>query len=153
MAETTRKVKIKNTVAKKKSEIAAQLKTKRAANTNTITSNRLKLMITVVNRNKTEFYTDLIQSFDVNLQAIALAQGTADANMLRYMGLTDSDKGVIFSVIQESKLQEALYVLGDKFKTVKGGNGIAFTVPLTSVIGSLLYGFLSNNKSLVKEEK
>lgn len=156
MAGTFRKEKDKikeNVAAKIKNVRTITAKNRRTANPHMITSNRLKLMVTVVNRNKTEFYADLIQSFDVNMQVIALAHGTADANMLRYMGLADSDKSVILSVVQENKLQDALYVLDNKFKTVKGGKGIAFTLPLTSVIGALLYGFLSNNKTVVKEEK
>ena len=120
---------------------------------NTVTSNPLKLLMTVINRSKTEFYADLIQSFDVNLQAVVLAEGTADANMLKYLGLTDTDKSVILSVIQREKLTDALEMLDKKFRTVKDGKGIAFTIPLTSVIGKLLFGFLSNNKSFVKEEK
>lgn len=121
--------------------------------TNVVTSNPLKLLVTVVNRNKTEFYADLIQSFDVNLQMIVLAQGTADANMLKYMGLTDTSKSVILSVVQTSRLPDALDVLDKKFKTVKDGKGIAFTIPMTSVIGKLIFGFLSNNQSIVKEDK
>ncbi len=119
----------------------------------TVTANPLKILVTVVNRNKTEFYLDLIQSFDVNLQTVVLAKGTADANMLRYLGLTDAGKSVILSVVQQKKLPEALDALDKKFRTVKDGKGIAFTIPLTSVIGALLFGFLSNNKSVVKEEK
>ncbi len=146
------KDKIKETVtAKKKYVRTLSAKSKRASNT--VTSNKLELMITVVNRNKTEFYADIIQSFDVNMQVIALAEGTADANTLQLLGLTDSGKSVIFSVIQENKLRDALYALEDKFNTVKGGKGIAFTIPLTSVIGTLLFGFLSNNKTVVKEDK
>ena len=34
---------------------------------------------------------------------------------------------------------------GEKFRTVKGGKGIAYTVPMTSVIGVAIYQFLSNN--------
>ena len=119
----------------------------------TVTANPLKILVTVVNRNKTEFYLDLIQSFDVNLQTVVLAKGTADANMLRYLGLTDAGKSVILSVVQQKKLPEALEALDKKFRTVKDGKGIAFTIPLTSVIGALLFGFLSNNKSVVKEDK
>lgn len=119
----------------------------------TVTANPLKILVTVVNRNKTEFYLDLIQSFDVNLQTVVLAKGTADANMLRYLGLTDAGKSVILSVVQQKKLPEALDALDKKFRTVKDGKGIAFTIPLTSVIGALLFGFLSNNKSVVKEDK
>ena len=43
-------------------------------------------------------------------------------------------------------------ILDEKFKTIKGGNGIAFTIPLTSVIGKLIFGFLSNNRLTVQEE-
>lgn len=143
------KLKLKDKLSEKKGKFKAPPKPKRTANT--VSANRLKILISVVNRNKAEFYVDLIQSFDVNMQAIALAEGTADAKTLRYLGLTDSDKCVIFSVIQENKLPDALFTLENKFNTVKGGKGIAFTLPLTSVIGTLLFGFLSNNKTVVKE--
>ncbi len=87
------------------------------------------------------------------MQAIALADGTADAKTMRYLGLTDTEKAVIFSVVQENRLPDALNALDEKFKTVKGGKGIAFTIPLTSVIGTLLFGFLSNNRTVVKEDR
>ena len=132
---------------------SAKAEAKQAPRSNTVTANPLKLLVTVINRSKTEFYADLIQSFDVNLQAIVLAEGTADANMLRYLGLTDTSKSVILSVVQQNRLPEALDMLDRKFRTVRDGKGIAFTIPLTSVIGTLLFGFLSNNKSVVREAK
>ena len=118
---------------------------------NTVTSNRLKLLVTIVNRNKAEYYTDLIQSFDVNMQCVMLGQGTADKSTLGLLGLTDSDKAVILSVIQEQKISDAFHTLETKFDTIKGGKGVAWTLPLTSVIGALIYGFLSNNRETVKE--
>ena len=130
----------------------AAARTKKTAQ-NTVTSNKLKLLITVVGRNKTEYFLDLIQSFDVNMQITVLAQGTADAKTLSILGLTDTDKCVIFSVIQGNKIPDAMHYLGEKFKTIKDGKGIAFTVPLTSVIGTLIFGFLSNNTTVVKEAK
>lgn len=156
--ETKKKIK-ENVTAKKKvvkesvKGAKAAIKQKRAANPNTVTSNRLEMLVTVVSRNKAEYYVDLIQSFDVNMQMMALAEGTADAKTMRYLGLTDSEKSVIFSIIQENKLPDALNTLDEKFNSVKGGKGIAFTIPLTSVMGKLLFGFLSNNKTVVKEGK
>ncbi len=119
--------------------------------THTVSSNRLEMLVTVIARNKAEYYMDLIQSFNVNMQVMALAQGTADAKTMRYLGLTDSDKSVIFSIIQENKIPDALAALEEKFASLKGGKGIAFTVPLASVIGKLLFGFLSDNRTFVKE--
>lgn len=142
--EQTRNKLAKRVAAKKKNAVKAA--------PNTVTSNKLEMLVTVVSRNKGEYYADLIQSFDVNLQVVALANGTADAKTLRYLGLTDTEKCVIFSIIQQDKLSDALHTLDEKFNTVKGGKGIAYTIPLTSVIGTLLFGFLSNNRTVVKEE-
>ena len=115
-------------------------------NGNTVTSNILELLITIVDRSKAEYYTDLIQSFDVNMQVTAFGHGTADEKMLVYLGLGDSEKAVIFSVIQQNKLSDAIATLDEKFKTIRNGKGVAFTIPLTSVIGALIYRFLCNNR-------
>lgn len=123
---------------------------KTAVQQNTVSQNRLKLLITTVSRNKADYFADLIQSFDVNMQLTVLGEGTASQGMLAALGLAESSKSVIFSVIQEDKLPEALIALEEKFNTIKGGKGIAYSVPLTSVIGTLIFGFLSNNKRVVK---
>jgi uncharacterized protein YaaQ len=107
---------------------------------------KLKLLITVVNRNKAEFYMDYLTSFDVNLQTAVAAQGTATSETLYMLGLEDSDKSVIFSVIREDMETEIVQGLDDKFSSLKKGKGIAFTVPMTSVIGVAIYRFLSNNR-------
>lgn len=119
-------------------------KHKDAAAKNTVSENRLELMVTIVGRSKAEYYADLIQSFDVNMQVITLARGTADAKMLAYFGLSDSEKAVIFSIIQEKKIPDAFAALEEKFSSIKNGKGIAYTLPLTSVVGTLIFRFLSN---------
>jgi len=105
---------------------------------------KLKLLFTIVSRQRAELYAALLQSFEVNMQMYLLAQGTASSEMLEYLGLSDSDKSVILSVIREDKCDAALKFLDEKFHTIKNGRGIAFTVPLTSVIGVAIYQFLSN---------
>lgn len=109
---------------------------------------KLKLLVTVVNRNKTEFYTDFLSGFDVNFQTVALGQGTARSETLHLLGLEDADRGVIFSVIREDKSEEILRALEEKFQTIKNGKGIAYTCPLSSVIGVAIYRFLSNNRTV-----
>lgn len=108
---------------------------------------KLKILVTVVNRSKTEFFMDFLTAFEVNFQTSVLAQGTARSETLYMLGLEDSDKSVIFSVIREDKATEALQALEDKFHTLKNGKGIAFTVPMSSVIGVAMYRFLSNHKA------
>ncbi len=114
---------------------------------------KLKLLITVVNRRKTEFYVDYLSGFEINFQTSVLGQGTARSETLYMLGLEDSDKGVIFSVLREDKAEEALRGLEEKFHSIRGGKGIAFTIPLSSVVGVAIYRFLSNNRTPVKEDK
>ena len=114
---------------------------------------KLKLLITVVNRRKTEFYVDYLSGFEINFQTSVLGQGTARSETLHMLGLEDSDKGVIFSVLREDKAEDALRGLEEKFHSIRGGKGIAFTIPLSSVVGVAIYRFLSNNRTPVKEDK
>lgn len=145
---------IKERAAAVKKEVAKRVVQKaKPAQPNTVTSNRLKLLVTIVARSKADYYADLIQSFDVNMQMIVLAEGTANAKMLGLLGLTDTEKAAIFGVIQENKIPDALNTLEQKFNTIKDGKGIACTIPLTSVIGTLVYGFLADNRLTVKESK
>lgn len=127
----------------------AQRRTKKTPST---APQKLKLLFTIVNRSKAEFYMDLLQSFDINLQVSMFGNGTASTETLRYLGLTDTEKAVIISVIRENKVKEALSLLEDKFNTIKNGKGIAYTVPMTGTVGVAIYQFLSNNRMTVKEE-
>ncbi|MBQ9116909.1 MAG: hypothetical protein IJY04_07785 [Clostridia bacterium] len=109
---------------------------------------RLMLLFTVVNRKKAEFYTDYIQSnFEANLQMVLAANGTATDEIRRMIGLADSEKSVIISVIREEMEKRALSELEEKFETIKNGKGIAYTVPVSGTIGVAIYQFLANLRS------
>jgi hypothetical protein len=105
---------------------------------------KLQLLFTVVNRKKAEFYADFLQSFEVNMQLTLAASGTASSETLSLLGLTDSEKSVIISVIKEERAQAILSALEEKFSTIKNGKGIAYTVPMTGTIGVAIYQFLAN---------
>ena len=117
-----------------------------------VSPHKLELLITVVPRKKAAFYMDLIQSFDANMQVAVPAQGTADSEIMRYLGLTDTDKTAIFSVVREEQLDELTEALAQKFRSIKNGEGVAAAIPFTSMIGTLLFGFLSNDRRAVREE-
>jgi hypothetical protein len=118
-----------------------------------VSPHKLELLITVVQRKKASYYIDLIQSFDANMQVSIPAQGTADREILRYLGLTDTDKTAIFSVVREDRLEALTETLEQKFRSIKDGEGVAAAIPFTSMIGTLLFGFLSNDRRTVREEK
>ncbi len=116
----------------------------------TVSGNALlkcKLLVTVVDHRKEDFFMDYIQAHGANLQMTMRGEGTAKSEMLRMLGLTESEKTVLFSVVREDNVRALCDGLAEKFKTVKNGQGIAFTIPLSSVVGASVYRFLSNQKT------
>lgn len=111
----------------------------------------LKLLVTVVNREKSEFYIDFLHQYEVNMQCTMMGMGTAPSAKARYLSVPDKEKAVIFSFIREDKAKEILSALQEKFASVRNGNGIAYTIPFSSVIGVATYQFLGNNR-MTKED-
>ena len=106
---------------------------------------KLKLLFAVVDRPKAEFYLDVLSQFEVNCQIVTNGLGTATSEFVDILGL-NKHKAVIISVIREDMTDTIIRCLEDKFATIKNGKGIAFAVPLSSVIGVNNYRFLSNHR-------
>ena len=105
---------------------------------------KLKLLFTVVDRKKAEFFADLIGQFKVNLQIVLAGEGTAKTETLRLLGLDDAARAVIVSVIRDDLAQSIFETLEEKFDTVRGGKGIAWSIPLSGAVGVAIYQFLSD---------
>ena len=106
---------------------------------------KLKLLFTVVDRPKAEFYLDVLSQFEVNCQMVVNGKGTAQSDLIDLLGL-NIHKAVIVSVVREDLVDEITKTLEQKFETIKNGKGIAFAVPMSGIIGVNMYQFLSNNR-------
>ena len=138
-------------VKKETSEVKETTKTPKTRKKSDV--KKLKLLVTIVNRSKTTFFIDTLEQFEVNMQMVIYGKGTANSEMLDLLGLAESDKTVILSVVREDKIKDALETLKEKFEKIKNGKGIAYTIPMKSIIGVYIYQFLSNNNTIKREDK
>ena len=140
----TKKEEIKTKTKEKLEKVKKSVRGKVQAAKQPLAPHKLMLLITVVPRSKADFYLDLLQAFEVNMQLEVSAFGTARKGF----GLLESDleKQALFSVIREDNLPAAVAALEDKFATIRGGKGIACAIPFTSMIGVAAYQFLSNKQ-------
>ena len=106
---------------------------------------KLKLLVTVVEKQKAEFYLDYLSQFEINCQLALSGKGTANSEIIDLLGL-NNQKAVLLSVLREDMTEAVIQGLEDKFATIRNGKGIAFAIPMSSVIGVNLYQFLSNNR-------
>ena len=106
---------------------------------------KLKLLFTIVDRPKAEFYLDVLSQYEVNCQIVAAGLGTATSEMVDLLGL-NPHKAVLIGAIREDMTDTIMNVLEEKFRTIRNGKGVAFAVPMSGVIGVNMYRFLSNNR-------
>jgi len=110
---------------------------------------KLVILVSIVERNKADFYLSALEGYEVNMQTIFYAKGTAPTEMRRYFGIVDNGKAVLLSVVKESRIKEIFAAYEDKYFKTKNGKGIAFTIPIESTIGVMVYRFLADIKSEV----
>ena len=104
---------------------------------------KLEMLVTVVNRPKADFFVDLLEQFEINMQMVTYGEGTASSELVNSLGLS-TQKAVIFSIVRSDKINKIKETLEEKFKTIRNGKGISFTIPLSSVIGASIYQFMCN---------
>lgn len=102
---------------------------------------KLKILVTIIDRKKIDFYISNLEGFGANVQEIVYASGTTPRKDI--LGAKVSEKAVLLSVVREDRIKEILAAFEDKYFQTKNGKGIAFTVPIKSMIGVILYQFLA----------
>ena len=107
---------------------------------------KLSLLFVVIKKKKVDYYIDVIEDFGVNLQMSMIGNGTTKSAIF-----SDEigSKSVILSIVSEDNIKKIMSELDRKFEEVKDGKGVAWTVPLTSVMGVTFFNFLSNNVSSI----
>ncbi len=102
---------------------------------------KLKILVTIIDRKKVDFYVSNLEGFGANVQEIIYASGTTPRKDI--LGIKVSEKAVLLSVVREDRIKEILATYEDKYFQTKNGKGIAFTIPIKSMIGVMLYQFLA----------
>ena len=113
----------------------------------------LYLMTTIVDRKAVNKYLDLYRENDLHVMYLTLGYGTVSSEILDYFGLDSKEKAVAFSVLQGSLWETIKTQLQKKLKIDAPGEGIAFTIPLSSIGGKKTLQFLLESEDYQKEEE
>lgn len=93
----------------------------------------VKLVVTVTRRGDGTRIVDFYKTMGLHYDFICLAQGTANSEILDYLGLEEVDKDLIVTMSPASKIPAVLQKANEKFRLSSPGRGIIFTIPLTSI--------------------
>lgn len=108
------------------------------------------LLITIAEKSKSERYIEYFAENKINLTLGRYGRGTASKEMLEYLGIGEREKCVLFSFTTMEKSKVLLKDMEKKMQLKRIGEGIAFTVPISSVSSKksldLLFGEISTEE-------
>lgn len=99
----------------------------------------LGMVVVIVNRDKGEEIAGFFQQYGITFHLLALGRGTADKKLLLYLGLGETEKDIMCSVMPLQMTPAMLDKLSAKWGLDKAGKGIAFSVPISGVGDVLSY--------------
>lgn len=112
---------------------------------------KIKMLVTIIDRGKGEKLAEMFREENIVYNLIALGKGTAKSEILDYLGLGQTEKDIVISVVQEYDVPKIMDKLKEKMQLKKPGSGIAFTVPINSVDSALALELISSLKDGRKE--
>lgn len=113
----------------------------------------LYLMAAIINRQHTRAFAEFYRENGVSVNLITLGLGTANSDILNYLGLEHTEKSVIFSVVTGEVWEKIKKGLQRKMRIDVPGTGIAFIVPMSSIGGKKQLLFLTENQNFQKGEE
>ena len=98
---------------------------------------RMKVMMTIVDRGDGIALSRLYEQNGVPLHLQIIAQGTATSEILNMLGLTHKEKEIMVSIAPERAVEDLLERLDDDFRGILSVRGLAFSIRLTGISGSV----------------
>ncbi len=104
---------------------------------------KVKLMVTIVDRGKGERIVSMCNAEGITYNMIALGHGTANSEISEILGLGETEKDIVLSIVLEDKVKGILEQITREMQLKKSGKGIAFTIGINSVDSRRSYEFLA----------
>ncbi len=105
----------------------------------------LHLMVVVVDHHQGNFFLEGFSELGVSLSLQLLGKGTAPEEIYAMLS-TNVKKDIILAVIREPDLEMISNFVQTRFSVSKKAKGIAFTTKVNSLVGVLIYKFLTNSR-------
>ena len=126
--ENTVKAAAKNVASKLKSVVVPAQKQAKAP-----APARTKLLLGIVNRRDELKLKEVMDDCSVALSYSFNGMGTARSQLLDYLGIGETEKTIVLSVIPETDEERIMRNLRRELSLYLAGRGISFTIPLTGI--------------------
>ena len=111
------------------------------------------MMVTITYRKRAPEFLEFYKENKAEVSIVTLGKGTANDEVLDYLGLEVAEKTVILSIVTDSVWKMLKRGLQRELQIDVPGVGIAFIVPVSSIGGKRELMFLTENQDFEKGEE
>ncbi|MDR1954205.1 MAG: hypothetical protein LBQ21_07020 [Clostridiales Family XIII bacterium] len=104
---------------------------------------RVKLLIAIVERGLSDSLVKELRALGVTFNMSAVGYSAVGRDIADFLGFTEKERDIVYSVVTESKVPSALSMIEYKFSLNVPGNGIAFCIPISGVGGPVSLRYIS----------
>ncbi len=97
---------------------------------------KIKFLVVIIDRRLTEKLTESLTENGARLVDNILGKGSTKSEIISLLGLGETEKSVLISVVKESLVPTIFTMLKKKYHFSTPGKGLAFTIPISAVGGS-----------------
>lgn len=106
----------------------------------------IELLCLISDEAEEKIIKPLYNKYEMPFNLATYGEGTASSSVLKYFGLEEVKKYIYFSLINSHEKTKLLKNIEKNFKLDKPGNGICFTIPLSSSTKYIKYKFNMEDK-------
>lgn len=104
----------------------------------------LSIYVVIVPKGQGQAMIRLMQDYNSSMQFLHVGYGTASKEVLEILGIQDNQKDIVTALVTPGEIREIKKEIEAFFEVNKKKRGIAFTIPLSSLVGVKVYHFLTN---------
>ena len=104
---------------------------------------RIKMLITVVDRGKSEKLIEELRWLGVTFNMASVGYHATGMDLTDYLGLTENEYDIVFSIIPEDRAKDIISMVEYKFNLDEPDNGYAIAIPISGVSGPLALSYIS----------
>ncbi len=104
---------------------------------------KLLLYTIIVPRGQSDNIARLLKTNKSSAQFFQIGEGTASSRIREILDIDDTDKDIIYTIVSEEAAKEIKKELDVFFLVNKKNRGIAYTIPLTTLMGVKMYKFFT----------
>ena len=112
---------------------------------------RLKLAVSILKRGAGNKMAEFYKKNNLHYNFICLGEGTANSEILDYLGLETNEKDIVLTLVPSAKIQGLMKDTAQEFKLNFPGRGIVFTISLASV-SARAHRILERDLEKIKEK-